>query len=297
MTINDIVLALFATYLLFTGLRYLWGIATGDSVSAYGKKQLLKIEKVKRSKKSLWETHPFIGILTIIGTVVFVEPTKESKLKEQLSRAGLLYTPKEYMAKRVLFIFFGFALIFLIYSRQFYLGIPFGVIVAIYLQFRVNDELADKITVNNDQLLRELPQFVRSVISGLKTDRDIIRVIERFIPIAKPTLKPELETLVVDLKSGSVESALLHFDARLGLPEISRLVVILINIERGIDQANSLTYLANDMRLITRENTKRQYSLRPAKLMRALLPCILVDIVALMYVLIYNVLTGLHGLA
>lgn len=291
MTINILILCVFAAALLYKGLRDIAGIAMGESRYLYGQKQLSRIAKATKVKRSIWETAKFKPLLTALGAFIFIEQSKESKLTEQLKKAKMLYTPKEYTAKKFLFSGIGIIVILFCYMIGFIIGIPIGVILTLFLYFLVNDELKHKLTLSNIKILLELPQFIRAVITNMKTDRDLIHIVERYIPIAKETgLKPELITLVADLKSGNTETALMRFDTRLGLPEISRLVVILINIERGVDQTNALTFLANDMMLIARENIKRQYSVRPAKLNQQLLPCIVVDIIALMYVLVYSVM-------
>ncbi len=74
----------------------------------------------------------------------------------------------------------------------------------------VNDRLKEK-----DELIEsELPKFIRAIVQGLKTEKDVIKLLESYSTIAGKGLQYDIEVLVLDLKSGNFENAMLDFDKR-----------------------------------------------------------------------------------
>lgn len=285
-----ILLAVFL-FLIF-GLSGLWRIAAGEeSAYAYGSKRLDKIVKRHKDKHSPWEQAPLKDLLTAVGHVIPVDPERIEKENGQLDRAGMNYTAQEYEAKKFIFIATGLLFTAAIYATGLLIAVPVGILLTLLLYFKTVEDLTKKLRRNDTKALQELPQFIQAILAGIKTDRDIIRVVERYIPLAGQALKPEITALAFSMHTGGVEKALRHFDNRMGLPEISRLVTILTNVERGIDQSNALEFLTADMLLLAAENVTRQLALRPPRLKRALVPCVIVMAMGLLYMLIGNIFT------
>lgn len=280
--------------LFFVGVSGLWKIAAGESTYTYGGRSLEKIIKNKRVKRSSWEKAPLKNLLTAIGKRIPISSARVEKENDQLERSGMNYTAREYEAKKLVFICLGLFLTGAFYLTGFLFGVALGVLVTLYLYFKVVGDLTDKLQKSDAAVLQELPQFVQAILAGIKTDRNIIHVIERYIPLSGPVLRPEITALTLEMNTGGVEKALLHFDSRMGVPEISRFTTILINIERGIDQGNALEYLTDDMLLLAAENVAKELSLRPAKLKRVLTPCVAFMSLGLIYVLIVNVFTSMR---
>lgn len=113
-----------------------------------------------------------------------------------------------------------------------------GILLCIYLFFKNYDQLGDTLKNKYAIIEDEIPQFIRSIESGLHTDRDIIRVLERYNRIASPAMRSELEVLLADMQTSNVQRALMRFDNRMNSAEISRLVAALIEIDRGHGRHN-----------------------------------------------------------
>lgn len=162
--------------------------------------------------------------------------------------------------------------------------------MTIYLFFKNYDEVND-ILQNKAKLLEdEIPTFVRSIESGLHTDRDIIRGFERYKKIASPAMASELDIVIADMQASSVAQGLMRFDNRLNSPEISRLCAALIEVDRGIDNSLTLQYLAQDMTTMHRQIIQRELDKRPGQMKRAILPAGIILVVMMFYILIEAVI-------
>jgi hypothetical protein len=87
-----------------------------------------------------------------------------------------------------------------------------------------------------------MPRFVRTLCRSLQTDRDLVSVIGSYRKVAGPELGGELDILLVEMQSGNVQSALVHFENRIGSPEAFRLCAALSDMSLGVDQTATLSY-------------------------------------------------------
>ena len=167
---------------------------------------------------------------------------------------------------------------------------------AIYLFFKNYDQLGDTLKNKYAIIEDEIPQFIRSIESGLHTDRDIIRVLERYNRIASPAMRSELEVLLADMQTSNVQRALMRFDNRMNSAEISRLVAALIEIDRGTDATMTLQYLAQDMTTLHRSLIQKELDKRPGQMRRAILPSGVILVVMMFYIMIMAVVTSASSL-
>jgi len=98
------------------------------------------------------------------------------------------------------------------------------------------------------------------------------------------------------MKSGDFQSALIHFENRLGSPEAFRLCAALRDMSLGIDQTATLSYMADDMARQAKENIRKELSLRPGKMRRTYYPAIGVCIAMILYVLVVYVINNLNSI-
>ena len=69
-----------------------------------------------------------------------------------------------------------------------------------------------------DRVEQELPRFVATIEQDLKNSRDVLSILENFKKNTSDTLRPELDILTADMRSGSYEAALTRFEARMNSP-------------------------------------------------------------------------------
>ena len=285
---NVVLLIIF--FCLFVGLLYPCLALLGYDVYSRKSKTLNTIIRWRRRGVDLWKLRPFNAILKIVAPIIPIGNAYEKKMATDLNRADIPYTPQEYIAKAILSGMPGLLLVAFAASMKSWILVLGGLLLSVYLFFHNYDQVKDILKDKTAILENEIPTFVRSVESGLHSDKDIIRVIERYNKIASVAMKSELEVLLADMKSSSIPKALLRFDSRMNSPEISRLVAALIEVERGTDATLTLQYLAQDMTVMHRQVIQRELDKRPGKMKRAILPAGIVLVIMMLYILIEAVI-------
>lgn len=277
-------------FCLYIGLLYPCLAILGYDVYAKKSKTLTTIIRWRRRSKDIWQNRYLNNILQIVAPLIPLSESSEKKTNDNLKRADIPYNAKEYYAKAILSACLGILVTVFATTLNSTILVIGGILMTIYLFFKNYDEVND-ILQNKAKLLEdEIPTFVRSIESGLHTDRDIIRGFERYKKIASPAMASELDIVIADMQASSVAQGLMRFDNRLNSPEISRLCAALIEVDRGIDNSLTLQYLAQDMTTMHRQIIQRELDKRPGQMKRAILPAGIILVVMMFYILIEAVI-------
>lgn len=277
-------------FCLYIGLLYPCLAILGYDVYAKKSKTLTTIIRWRRRLKDIWQNRYLNNILQIVAPLIPLSESSEKKMNDNLKRADIPYNAKEYYAKAILSACLGILVTVFATTLNSTILVIGGILMTIYLFFKNYDEVND-ILQNKAKLLEdEIPTFVRSIESGLHTDRDIIRGFERYKKIASPAMASELDIVIADMQASSVAQGLMRFDNRLNSPEISRLCAALIEVDRGIDNSLTLQYLAQDMTTMHRQIIQRELDKRPGQMKRAILPAGIILVVMMFYILIEAVI-------
>lgn len=281
-------------FCLFVGLLYPCLAIFGHDIYSKKNRTLSTIIRWRKREHDIWQTTFFYNLLQMVAPLVPLSEHTEKKMNDDLARADIPYNAKEYYAKAILSALGGVAIAVLAVSMDSTLLVIGGLLLALWLFFKNYDQLSDTLGNKMKLLEGEIPTFIRSIVSGLQTDRDIIRVIERYYKIASPAMKSELDVLLTDMQSSSVPQALLRFDNRMNSPDISRLVAALIEVERGIDSTLTLEYLANDMQTMHRQLIQRELDKRPGQMKRAIIPAAIILVISMFYMLVEAVIRSVQ---
>ena len=268
----------------------LFDMLAGYESTTFTKKSNVQKQKSKKARVAIHEI-PFVRkIITFLARYVYMEKTKEAAKAEQLARAGIRLTPKEYIARAALGVIVGLFVVLwgkaAHISSFTFLGLLLGFVLGGYSLDEVNRILKDK----DVEVAKELPKFVSTIVASLRSNKNIIRVIQSYMKDAKPALKSDLEMLVLEMNTGNIEDALRRFEIRMGSPEISRLVTSLVYIENGIDQTTALEYLESDMRLKQHELRREELAKLPGKMRKTFIPVGIVLIVIFFYTVMFQIL-------
>lgn len=271
---------------LYFGLMFPLMALFGIRIETRKSKTLTTIIRWRKRQHNIWDDPFFHNILEWGASLVPLSEAAEKKMNEDLARADLPYNAQEYYAKAVLSGLAGVIVALFAAVVQAPLLIIGGILMAFYLFMKNYEEVKDLLKGKYHLIEAEIPTFIRSIESGLRTDRDIIRVVERYNKIASPVMRSELEILLADMNTSSVPQALMKFDNRMNSTEISRLVAALVEVDRGVDATLSLQYLAQDMTSMRRELITRELDQRPGKMKMAILPAGVVLVIMMFYMLI-----------
>lgn len=277
-------------FCLYIGLLYPCLAILGYDVYAKKSKTLTTIIRWRRRSADIWQNRCLNNILQIVAPLIPLSESSEKKMNDDLKRADIPYNAKEYYAKAILSACLGILVTVFATTLDSALLVIGGLLMSVYLFFKNYDEVKDILKNKNEMLEDEIPTFVRSIESGLHTDRDIIHCFERYKKIASPAMASELDIVIADMQASSVTQGLMRFDNRLNSPEISRLCAALIEVDRGIDNSLTLQYLAQDMTTMHRQLIQRELDKRPGQMKRAILPAGIILVVMMFYILIEAVI-------
>lgn len=235
-------------------------------------------------------------VVKLAAPLIIMADFKEKRMSKQLKRAGIPLSPKEYCARSIVMAAGVGILSYIMLACTMKKMSVVSVILGVVVYFHFNGEIKDKLKAKDKLIEAELPKFIRAVVQGLKTEKDIIKLLETYQTIAGPGLKYDIEVLIMDLKSGNFEEGMTEFDKRLGNSYVSRLSKALIAVNRGDDQSSMFNYLLSDMGLLAKEMMQRELNKRPGRVKMLVIPIVIVAVAALFYVIGMNLFTSLGGI-
>ena len=276
------------TFAVVTNLLGLPPASTGKSVKIATRRDFTVMDFINE-----YFILPFVKLLS---PLVKMEEYKERRMSVQLARAGISLTPQEYTMRSILMSAVALIASGLILSLTMSNMMIVSVILAVVVYFHFNGEIKDKLKEKDRLIEAELPKFVRAIIQGLKTEKDIIKLLETYQTIDGYGLKYDIEVLIMDLKSGNFEDAMISFDKRIGNSYISRLTKALVAVNRGDNQDSTLNYLISDMGLLAKEMMQRELNKRPGRIKMLIIPIVLVAVGTLFYVIGMHLFNSLGGI-
>ena len=214
----------------------------------------------------------FFGMLKkAVSKLVCLSDGRREAINKKLARAG-------YSAKAELFyadVIVRAAAVCLMVPVFMLLDIPVAAAATFFLgiglYYKWIGEPDERIRKISEGISEELPRFVSVLSYSMTTDRDMIRTIERYLKIAKPAFKVDLELLLLEMKAGNIPEALRRFDERVGNSQLSAFISGLIDAGRGIDQKTFFYLMEENMKQLFVENKKKELSRRPARVKKAII--------------------------
>ncbi len=203
---------------------------------------------------------------------------KRANLEIDLRTANMDITPEQYTADAIVK-----ALLFALVSiPAFFISWIIGVLfigIAVFVYFRESRAVSRKIKAKRDRIEYELPRFVCHVEKILSHNRDLVYVIESYIPVAGPEFKEELTITLADMRSsGDNQKALEDLDTRIGSNSLSEVVMSLMTVENTADTSALWTSLSMKFSELQKLNLRAQANAIPRKVKKlsmALMFCFL----------------------
>ena len=203
-------------------------------------------------------------ISKVFSKFIKMDRIAREKQQRNLLRVGIDITPEKYYADALvisLWILCLGALFILI-------GVPIFAIAAIFAVwlFFSNIDVANKeIKKVNNAITRDLPKFVMIYDHARGDNVQLIDIIEKYREAACKEFQYDLDLLIVDLKTGSEESALISFAERTNIQELSNFVNILLGSIKGDDVSTAIQLTQREMEVIRREEKNRKILALPDK--------------------------------
>ena len=215
---------------------------------------------------------------------------RKRKMAATLKSADISLSPEVYMAKAI--VKAGLAISLVIPCLLFLpLLAPVFFCLAVAVFFKEYKAADETVKMKREAIETELPRFVNTLTQELKASRDILSILESYQRNAGDAFRTELEITVADMKSGSHETALTRFEARMGSSQLSDVIRGLIAVMRGDNGIVYFQMLAHDLKQLEIQRLKMVALKRPGKIRKYsffMLMCFLFMYLAIIGVEIYN---------
>lgn len=226
-----------------------------------------------RGKNGKWgrgiETSLVMPLTRFFSRFVVLSAFRREKLADDLVRMDVDMTPEVYTARA-----FVQALIMVA------VGIPFAFLVAPWTMFifvalgfvffmRSSQDEQKKISAIDEKIETELVRMIEVMKFTMQENRDLIGFFERYLLVAGPEMKSEIERLLFDMKSGNTVAALTRFKSRIRLYTVGEFVSACIGIAQGLDYGYALDELMKNVLKMEEERYRRELDARPRKMFSA----------------------------
>lgn len=221
---------------------------------------------------------------------------KRANLVIDLRTAGMEITPEQYMADAIVK-----ALLFAVLALPtFFISKIIGVGLlglAVFVYFHESKSVTRKIKAKRERIEYELPRFVGHIDKTLMHSRDLIYVIESYLPVAGEELKEELMITLAEMRSsGNNQEALTALDNRIGSNSLSDVARALKAVENSKDTTVLWASLSMKFSELQKINLKAQANVIPRKVKKlslALMMCFLLIYIAVIGQVLLNSMSGL----
>ncbi|VDN47291.1 conserved membrane protein of unknown function [Petrocella atlantisensis] len=247
----------------------------------------------KREKKKSKNLDVFINEVSMkVGKFIKLTDYSKRKLTATLKSAGIKISPEAYIARA--WVKAGMTLIFVVPALLIFpLLFPVITFLAIAIYFKEIRSAEEALKEKREDIEYELPRFVATLTQEFKASRNVVSIFETYKVNAGPSFKNELEITVADMKSGSYESAITRFEARIGSSSLSDITRGLIGVLRGDDGVVYFQMLTHDLKQMEIQRLKTLAMKRPGKIRKysfAMLFCFMLMYLSVMFIEIISTL-------
>jgi Flp pilus assembly protein TadB len=249
------------------------------------------IAVTRREKKQAKSFEAIVFDLAVkLSRYIKMGDYKKRKMAATLKSADISLSPEVYTANAIVKAGLPLSLVVpCLMILPIRAPVFFFLAVAVFFnEYRAADEIVKK---KREAIETELPRFVNTLTQELKASRDILSILETYQKHAGDAFRTELEITVADMKSGSHETALTRFEARMGSSQLSDVICGLIAVMRGDNGVVYFQMLAHDLKQLEIQRLKMVAMKRPGKIKKYsfyMLMCFLFMYLAIIGVEIFN---------
>lgn len=227
-------------------------------------KAVIAVTRREQRKAKSFEAIIF-DLATKLARFIRLGDYKKRKMTATLKSADIKLSPELYLSKAIVkAVLFLLPIIPCLLLLPILVPVFFFLAVAVFFkEYRAAEEAVKK---KREAIENELPRFVNTLTQELKASRDILSVLETYQKHAGDSFRAELEITIADMKSGSHETALTRFDARMGSSQLSDVIRGLIAVMRGDNGIVYFQMLSHDLKQLEIRKLKMIAMKRPGKI-------------------------------
>lgn len=235
---------------------------------------------------------------------VRINQYKRKSLLNDLHAAGYQESPEEYVANAIVksgFLSFAvaFAAVFVTIAICVIVEtssvVPsiiafFATFVAFFfVLYRSNrNAVKRKLQRKREEIEDELPRFIAIIQQQLQTDKDIIRIFDKFKKTTNESFKEELSIVIADMRTGNYEEALIRMESRINSSLMSDISRGLISTIHGDSMDVFWDNLAAKCAELQKQKLKKKAAKIPRKIDKLSLVIMLSFILIFFYAIGYN---------
>lgn len=230
-----------------------------------------------------------------ISRYIQIDEYKKRRMRNVLSAAGINMTPELFVALAIAkagAVGLGIIPTLIILP----LLSPIILFLAILIYFKEIRKADEALLAKRGKIERELPRFVATVTQELKSNRDVLSMLENFKKNAGEDFAVELDILTADMRSSSYEAALTRFEARINSPMLSDITRGLIGMLRGDDGSVYFQMLTHDMKQLELQRLKAQAMKIPSKIRLFSFAMLMCFLLTYMSIIVFEIITSLGGM-
>lgn len=198
----------------------------------------------------------------------------KQELEIALDAAGRRDTPEMHLAKSIVIFAISALIGAILCIVSKIVGIALILAGGLYAFFRYRAVIKELKKLRR-AVEREVPRFCTTVAEGLKTERDVLKLLIGYRVVAGEVFAKELDRTIADMKSSNYENALLRFDYRINSPYLSDVIKGLLGAIRGDDQTSYFNILTINLKMFEKSLLMEKANKRPAKMNRISLTMLL----------------------
>lgn len=258
--------------------------------------QKAMLEAGRQDRKTVKNLEAVLKDLAVrLSRFVRINEYRRQRLYNTLNAAGMGMTPEVYQAHAILkaglfLLAAGPALYILPIISPFLI---FAAILSYFKEIGRADKLLEE---KREHVERDLPRFVTTVEQEIKSNRDVLSILENFKRHAGNAFAMEMDVLTADMRSSSYEAALTRFEARINSPLLSDVVRGLIGVLRGDDGAMYFQMLAHDMKQLELQRLKAEAMKIPPKIRKFSFLMLMCFLLTYLCIIVYEIAANLGGM-
>lgn len=262
-------IVLYIVFIVLMALGSFWMLAAAFGLPAPESAKAIRSARGRKSLGQGIEASFVMPLVRFFSRFVFLSVLRREKLADDLVRMNVDMTPEEYISRAfvqaLIISAVGIPFAFLIAPWTMFVFASLGIVIFI----KSSQDEQKKIAEIDEKIETELPRMIEVMKFTMQNNRDLTGFFERYLPVAGPGLKPEIERLLFDMKSGNTVAALTRFKSRIRLYTVGEFVSACVGIAQGLDYGYALDELMKNVLKIEEERYRRELDTRSRKMFPA----------------------------
>lgn len=227
------------------------------------RKTMLQVVSDNQSKGSLLKVTE-MNLALRLSKLIKLSEYRKKTMSDSLKAAGIPFTPEIHLAQIIARLL-----------MRCFLAIPAAsispiasimvIIWALYTMFGELKSTDKTIRQKRDRIESDLPRLTAVISQKIKASKDVIGILDSFLPSAGVELREQLQITLAEMRTGSPDRALSKLELRVGSTMMREVVLGLQSVLHGDDINAYFERLEHDLSQAEIQKLKMNNMQRPGK--------------------------------